>query len=237
MGSAKKRWLASERLAFRILESQGYNILEHHKKIKIDDVEVTEVDAIAIGRNGQKYAVEVKAGKIDVQGVRQAYTNALLLGAKPLVIARGFADDSARKLAENLDVKVIELDDVFLVDATELEHLVYTATLEAFSEALLLLLDTSIKINPAEIDIVKALAESNSLKEAAKKANADLEKVARIVEFLRSNIPLARRGGFKGLRLSARILYYKTKLQALLESLDTSSSRIEELLEKLERIL
>ncbi len=237
MGSARKRWIASERLAFRILESHGYNILEHHKKIKIDDVEVTEVDAIAVDKNGQKYAVEVKAGKIDVQGVRQAYTNALLLGAKPLIIARGFADDSARKLAESLDVKVIELDDVFLVDATELEHLVYTAALEAVSEALLLLLDTSIKISPADISIIKAISESSSLKEAAQRANVSLEKVTEIAEFLRTNIPLARRGGFKGLKLAARILYNRTRLQALLESLDTNSTRIEELLEKLERIL
>jgi predicted RecB family endonuclease len=111
--SARRRWLSSERIAQEVLETIGFKILETRKKIILNDIEIGEVDAIAVDDKGTLYAVEVKAGKADITGVRQAYINALLLNAKPVIVCKGFADDAAKELAEKLGVQVIQLSDVF----------------------------------------------------------------------------------------------------------------------------
>jgi len=50
-----------------------------------------------------------------VSGVRWAYTDAKLINARPLVLARGFSDDSSRALAEELGVRVIELEEAVVL--------------------------------------------------------------------------------------------------------------------------
>jgi predicted RecB family endonuclease len=104
-----------ENLVLDLLPSLGLRPIASRYRIIKDGVEVGEVDVLAEDEKGVRYAVEVKAGKIDVSGIRQAYVNALLLNARPLVVCRGYADDAAKKLAEELRVEVYALPDyVFL---------------------------------------------------------------------------------------------------------------------------
>jgi predicted RecB family endonuclease len=211
----------------------GYRIIETHKRIVIEDVEVGEVDAIAIGPDNEYYAVEVKAGRLDVHGVRQVYSNAKLLGMRPLAICKGFADDAAKIVAEKLGVKVIELSDVFLVDAEELEEIVYGASFEAFSEAIRILLDPTIKPRTEYLDYIKAIASTDSMHEASRALNKDVKEVAEIVAWLRSLSPLARRGGYRSIRLLALLLLARYRLQGLIETLENDVERLNSLLSKL----
>ncbi len=231
--SGKRRWYASERIAFKLLEETGYRIVETHKKIIVDGVEVGEVDAIALGPDNEYYAVEVKAGRLDVHGVRQVVSNAMLLGMKPLAICKGFADDAAKKVAEKLGVKVIELSDVFLVDAEELEEIVYGAALEAFSETLRILIDPGIKVSITYLDYLKSIARSDNLHDAAARLNKDVKDLLPLLSWLRSLSPIARRGGYKSIRLVASLVLLRLQLQGLLDSLNHDLEALSRLTERL----
>ncbi len=227
VGKGKRRWLASERIAFRLLEERGYEILETHRKVVVEGVEVGEVDAVARGPDGSLYAVEVKAGRLDVHGVRQAYANAVVLGYKPLVVCKGFADDAAQKLAEKLGVEVIELEDVFLVDAEELEDIVRGAAAEAVADALSLLLEPP-RIPPGLLEAVKAIAGSSSPLDAAKRSGLGLREVAEAAKLLKEKSLLARKGGWRGVALAAALALAGLRLTALLGSLRDAAERLAE---------
>ena len=118
--------LAFEDIVIKYLESQGFEILRRRHRIFLNGVEVGEVDIIA-ERDGEVYAVEVKAGRADISAIRQAYVNATLLNAKPMIVCRGFANEEARELANRLGVEVVVLPDYALVTLEELENLVQAA--------------------------------------------------------------------------------------------------------------
>mgnify|MGYP001770639131 CR=1 FL=1 len=80
-----------ETFVLDLLPALGLTPLAHRYKILKDGVEVGEVDVLAQDSAKRLYAVEIKAGKVDVSGVRQAYINAKLLNATPMVICRGYA--------------------------------------------------------------------------------------------------------------------------------------------------
>ncbi len=222
MGRGRRRWRASERIAYKVLVEQGYDILDVHRKIVIDGVEVSEVDAIAKGPDGEVYAVEVKAGRIDLQAIRQAYSNAVLIGAKPLIVGKGFADDAARAAAERLGIKVIELEDMFIVDPEELEEVVETALVNALVGVLRLLFDPAITVKPDSIDAIKALASSDSPVDAAKKLGVQVKDVVNIIRWLREISPLARTG-WDGVKLTANLLLLRLYAEAKIDTITRSS--------------
>ncbi|HDJ97324.1 MAG TPA: endonuclease, partial [Thermofilum sp.] len=74
--------LLVEDLAEGLLVRLGYVIKERRKKIVFEGVEVAEIDYLA-EKEGEKYIVEVKAGRISVNDVRQVYTNSVLVNARP----------------------------------------------------------------------------------------------------------------------------------------------------------
>jgi len=201
VGSSRGR--ASEDIAFRFLEELGYKILETRKRVVVDGVEVGEVDAIAVDGNGVKWAVEVKAGALDVNGVRQAYVNAMLVGAKPLIVCRGYADEAARKVAEKLGVKVLVLSDWFLVDSVELALVVesvFERVLERFLEQIVL---AGGRVGEEDVRVLRVLAESSSIVDAAKRLGVRVEDVARLVAGLREKGVLGGWRGWVGVRLGA----------------------------------
>jgi len=110
--------LVFEDIAVKYLEMQGFEVLQRRRRIFINGVEVGEVDIVA-RRDGTLYAIEVKAGKADITAIRQAYVNAKLLGAKPLIVARGFANDEARELANALGVEIVALPEYVLMSVDE----------------------------------------------------------------------------------------------------------------------
>ncbi len=225
--SGAQRWRSSERIAEEVLRSRGFIVVETHKKIIINNVEVGEVDIVARSPSGELYAVEVKSGRIDVTGVRQAYVNALLLGMKPLVICKGFADDAAKELAARLGVEVIQLSDVFLVDSEELEVIVREAVEEAFSEFVEVLLASPSLPKQEHLKVMEAVATSSSPNEAASRLGMELHEMMKIVEELRSMGVIPRWAKkWSSIRRFAKLAYARTKLGTTIEMLS-------ELVEKL----
>ncbi|MCS7111319.1 MAG: recombinase RecB [Ignisphaera sp.] len=186
MLNPSRRWLSSERVAIRVLEDLGYNILDVRKRIVINDTVVGEVDAIVDDGAGQTFAVEIKAGKIDVSGIRQAYVNSVILGMKPLVICKGFADDAARELAEKLGVKIIQLSDVFLVESEELETVLREVIEDAIAEYFEVFYGMVHNINPSYLEVLKAIAETTAIDEAAERLGVDVHTLMKKVDEIRN---------------------------------------------------
>jgi len=98
--TSKVRGISSERIAKRLLESKGFSIKSTKHVILDNGEKVAEIDIIAKSPTGEKYAVEVKAGKADVNSLRQVYANSKLCGFKPMLICKGYADEAAQRVAK-----------------------------------------------------------------------------------------------------------------------------------------
>jgi len=122
-----------------LLSRLGFIILGKRIRVFVNGNEVGEVDILAQDAAGNKYAVEVKSGKIDVTGIRQAYVNAKILNARPLIVARGFSNTSAEALARELGVETITLDENVLVKAEELMIAIEMALYKFLEDAVSLL--------------------------------------------------------------------------------------------------
>jgi predicted RecB family endonuclease len=219
--SAKRRWRSSEEIALEFLEEHGYKIIDTHVKIKIEGVEVGEIDAIVEDEKGDKYAVEIKAGRIDVSGIRQAYVNSQLLGLKPLVIAKGFSDDSAAMLAERLGVKVIQLSDYYLVEAEELETIV-KATIRSILEDILETIFTSRNPSPEDYEFLKNMASTKTIKDLADKLNTDINNVVRRIKRLQNKGVLSRKTkNYQELRLNAQLILVREEIRRIITRLES----------------
>jgi len=242
--SSVERWRSSERIAARLLEQLGYHVIDSHRKIVINNTEVGEVDFIAQDPNGETYAVEVKAGRIDVTGVRQAYVNAYIAGMKPLVICKGFADDSARELANALGVKVIPLSDVFLVEDEELEVVLREVVEDVIEEYFSMLLSPPPQLRHDHLRILRTVARCTTISEAAEKLGMNIETLVRKFDEMRSQgvIPKwARRYG--SIRRVANFLLVKVEVHEKLaefiraaEELKKLSSLVEEAANNLRKL-
>ena len=202
MSSGKRAWRASEAIARQLLEELGYRVLEVHKRIVVDGVEIGEVDAIA-EKEGIRYAVEIKAGVLDVTGVRQAYTNALLLGYKPLAVARGM-DEKARKLADRLGVDTIILSDVVYASVDEMRMIIQEAVYDAI-DRILEAFTRCHEVDSDDLRVLEAIATTNTVREAAEAMGASIEGLARRIGTLHKK-GLLPRGNYRLIRLMARLL-------------------------------
>ncbi len=138
-------------------------------------------------KGGIRYAVEVKSGRLDVGGVRQAYVNALLMEAKPMVICRGFSDEGAEALAKELGVEVIELEDLLISDPEELRALIREEVRRAILEVVPSVLGIrSLNLTDEEVRILEAIKTSNSFLEAASKLGVTPEELGNRLGELKS---------------------------------------------------
>jgi len=226
--SPKSKWRASERIALQMLETLGYDIIDTHYKIIISGVEVAEIDAIAVDKEtSEKYAVEIKAGRIDVNSIRQALVNAMLVGAKPLIVCRGYADEAARVLVENLNIRVIELSDQFLIDADELENIVKAALDEVIEKYIDMLFETDYKIKPQYYEIVKTIAYSKNIIEASERLGLSIKEVVKkINEMKNSNIIPRKLKSYQDIKRYLRIQLLKQKYLAILSEIEKILSDI-----------
>ncbi len=202
MGKWRKIWRSSEAIAAQLLEDLGYNIIEIHKKIIAEGVEIGEIDIIA-EKNSEIYAIEVKAGSVDLSGVRQAYVNAKLLNAKPLVIARGI-DEKARNLAEKLGVEVILLPDLILTSPDDLREIVFEAVMYAIEEITSVITKCQ-TLTDKEKEIIEAIAFTNNIREASERLGKNLKETAREISQLTSKGILPR-GSYRLIKLASRLL-------------------------------
>ena len=200
----------SEVIAARVLERLGYRIVQARLKVVVDGVEVSDVDLVA-EKDGERFAVEVKSGYADVSSIRQAYVNSVLTGMKPLVVARGFSDESAAVVARRLGVTVVTLPDQLYVQPDELFSLLESAVVEAL-EQVTRPLSKCVDLTDDELKILSSLASAPDFATAASLAGMSPDELGRVVESLRKRGVLPR-GDFRTMSVSARLLLLCTALR------------------------
>ncbi len=200
---ARRLWRSSEAIAVSYLESMGYNVVDVHRKVVVNNVEVSDVDII-VEKDGVMYAVEVKSGMVDLDSIRQAYINAKLLGMKPIIIGRGLADNRVEVVAKELGVEVITLPDLVVTSLNEIREAVYEAVYSALNEILVMVSSCS-RIEEDDLRILEAIAESDTLASAASKLKLSVEELASRIAGMREKYMLPK-GRYQSLVLTARIL-------------------------------
>ncbi len=236
--SSAMRWHSSERIAARVLEEMGFSIIETNRRIYINGAEVGEIDIVAQDRDGNLWAVEVKAGKLDVTGVRQAYVNAVIAGMKPMVICKGFADDAAKQLAEKLGVKVVQLSDIFLVEDEELELVVREAVEDALVNFFELVFGQPQTLRPDQVQVLEAVATSQNLNEAAEKLGMELSTVIKRIEEMKSQGILPRWAKkFSALKRAAQLVLQRHKLQSMVSELEDLINTMKNLVPQLQQLV
>ena len=193
----------SEEIAARALESMGFKIIERRSKVIVDNIEVSDVDIVA-ERDGVRYAVEVKAGYVDVSSVRQAYVNSVLTGMRPLLVARGFSDEAAVAVARRLGVEVITLPDQLYVNPDELYETIEAAVEEAL-DRVTRPLSMCGRLSKEQVRVLTAIASSDDFMAAAKALGLSPDELGHVMEALRSQWVVPR-GDFRAVRVSARLL-------------------------------
>ncbi|MCX8188304.1 MAG: YraN family protein [Nitrososphaeria archaeon] len=200
-----KRGISSERIAKSILKKMGFQILEKNKKVVLNGTQVFEVDLIAKDEMGDVYCVEVKAGRIGVSDVRQAYANSMVLGLKPLIICKGYADKATEVLAEELKVKVFLFPDYYyLIEPEDLDYIVREAVRDVLEEYGLVSLTVFDTITKKELKILKTLSEKETFEECAKSLNISLEKLGEHISLMREKGLLRKTEGYEGIRRQAK---------------------------------
>ena len=198
----KLRGVSLENIAEEVLARRGFRIISKRYRIKVEGVDIAEVDILA-EKDGEKYAVEVKAGRVSVTDLRQVYANAVLLKAKPLIVCRDFSDEAARKTAELLGVEVLFLPEFLVfVAPEELIYSVKTAVKEVLLEVLA---PPQVELSPEDMSILKAIAEADSFRDAAVKLGVEVGELGRKVAELKKKHVLIGED-YSSLRLRALIL-------------------------------
>jgi predicted RecB family endonuclease len=150
-----KRGLSAERIARRTLDSMGFSILEANHEVHSEEETIAEIDIVA-EKDGQCYAVEVKAGRANLSSVRKAYANARLADMQPMLICKK-ADDAVRESAAQLDVSLVKFSEYhLLLEPEELESIVKTCmeeVMEAYG-----FLPYNVWLDETDRDVLHALA-------------------------------------------------------------------------------
>ncbi|WP_243678977.1 restriction endonuclease [Vulcanisaeta distributa] len=147
-----------------LLSRLGLRVLGRRVKVTVNGgVEVGEVDIVAEDSSGNKYAIEVKSGKVDVSAIRQAYVNAKVLNAKPLIVARGFSNDSSKALADELGgVSVINLEEAVVLTIDELRTVIENVIYEAVGDLINTVFTLAMKSCDGKVrDIMNAVMNCN----------------------------------------------------------------------------
>jgi len=211
--------LLVEDLAEGLLVRLGYVIKERRKKIVFEGVEVAEIDYLA-EKGGEEYVVEVKAGRISVNDVRQVYTNSVLVNARPMIIARGYSNASAKVTAEKLGVEVLILDEYLqIVSIDELSAILESVVLSTLSK--LLLAGSSLPENIDE-EALSAIASSKTYEEL----KAKLKNPNKIISEFRRLGVFTLSGDFNVLRVQAEIALQKLRLLKIEKRLKEMEEKI-----------
>jgi predicted RecB family endonuclease len=189
---SKVKGISSERIARRLLESRGFHVLFTNYPVMEGDEKVAEVDIVAEDMKGERYAIEVKAGKGDVNSIRQTYANAKLCGYKPLLICKGYSDDAARSVASKLEVEVVELSEYYLLlEPEELESIIKKCVEEVFETHGFLPYSTEVDENDSET--LRVISTSKDFNEAAERMNITRKELGRAIEDLTTRGVLPKR--------------------------------------------
>jgi len=224
--------MSSERIARSILERLGYRILETNKKVVLGDAEAFEVDIIAISPEGDKYCVEVKAGRAGVSDIRQIFADSELLGLKPMLVCKGFADESAEIVSKELGVKMIKLSEYYvLLEPEELEVIVRSAVRDVLNEYGFYPLPFWKEIGEEDWSVIKEVSEASSFKEAAKNLNLSIKELGHRIGDLRKRGIFPEKGqNFKNLKQHSQQLIQRYSFISRLNRIENYLKRIIELI-------
>lgn len=215
---SKVKGISAERIALRLLESRGFRIISTNYDIMEGEEKVAEIDIVAEDSTGEIFAVEVKAGNGDVNAIRQAYGNAELSGYKPMLICKGFSEESARRAAEKLNVIVVELSEYhLLLEPEELESIVKKCIEEVFETHGFL--PYSIELQEEDKHLLRIISTSDRFKEVQEKMKITEKALGKLLK------DLSRRGVLPGRSLSfwdlKRVSSSILSRQAIIDKLDT----------------
>ena len=204
------RGVTSEHVAKTVLESLGYQVLGLRHKVMIGDVEAGEIDIVA-EKQGVKYAVEVKAGRASLTDIRQAYSNATAAGMAPLIIAKGYADEAARALAEKLGVKLIMLPEYYLVTPEEIREAMERALTDVLAELFRIPQD----LTREDQILLEKISSSPTLEKLAEKLGVDKSTAGKLLGDLKRRKILTLKGGYQTLRLQATTILITLRILGL----------------------
>jgi len=134
------------------------------------------------------------------------YTNSVLVNARPMIIARGYSNASAKVTAEKLGVEVLILDEYLqIVSIDELSAILGSVILSTLSK--LLLAGSSLPENIDE-EALSAIASSKTYEEL----KAKLKNPNKIISEFRKLGVFTLSGDFNVLRVQAEIALQKLRL-------------------------
>ncbi len=204
------RGMRFEDFVAELLAKLGFNIVGKRVRVFVNGSEVGEVDILAEDAAGNKYAVEVKSGKVDVTGIRQAYVNAKVLNARPLVVARGFSNSSAEALAKELGVETIILDDNVLVKTDELMTLI-ELTLYKFLDEVLTGLETILEI-VQDRRLTEAILKCDDWGCVCSNLGLDSSSCSRLIQRLRSETKSSLMSSFLKVKTMVKLVRLACRL-------------------------
>lgn len=197
------RGYSIEEIAENLLIMKGFEIKERRKDIVVGGVPIAEIDILA-EKEGELYAIEVKAGRVSLTDIRQVYANAVLINAKPLIIGRGYSDKASEEAAKALNIDVIILDDY--LSFTSLEELEASID-QVIVKNLLELFSFNIKnITSIDLKTIDVLANSKTFSEAADRLSVDKRTLGNIIKDMRERGILTFTRSFNTIRLQANII-------------------------------
>jgi predicted RecB family endonuclease len=202
-----------------MLESRGFHIVSTNHQIREGEDKVAEIDIIAKDAHGARYAVEVKAGKGDVNSVRQAYANAKLCGCKPMLICKGYADESVRKAASKLNVTVMELSEYYLLlEPEELESIVKKCMEEVLETHGFL--PYSVEVTEKDKELLRLISLSKNFREVAEKMNRSIKELGKVIDDLTRRGVLPRRSlSFKDLKRCCASILARNEIMVKLDEI------------------
>jgi len=212
----------SEEIASSILESLGYTIVERKKQVIVDGSKVTEIDIIARSPENEIVSVEVKSGKASVTDVRQAFSNAKLINAKPLLICKGFSDQSALLLAKELNVSYIFLPEYYLFTLEDFKEIAEEVLLELINFYLSTQIDIS--LSEDELNVISSIASSNSFKEAAEKLGIREEELGQIISTM--SIFKKKKRSYNFLKFQSLVVLNRIKEREKLNEIDKKLTEV-----------
>ncbi len=215
----KRRGLSAERIARRMLDSMGYTIIEANHQLSSDGETIAEIDILA-EKAGERYAVEVKAGRAHLSSVRQAYANAQLAGMQPMLICKK-ADDAVHESAAQLDVQVVEFSEYhLLLEPEELESIVKTCMEEVMEEYGFL--PYTVSLDEQDRQVLEALAAADGFQEAAGSLGMDSDMLGQELGRLSRRGVLPKRSlSFGDLKRCAGSILARQQLLERLERIET----------------
>ncbi|ADN50224.1 restriction endonuclease [Vulcanisaeta distributa] len=174
-----------------LLSRLGLKVISRRVKVTVNGVEVGEVDIVAEDSSGNKYAIEVKSGKVDVSAIRQAYVNAKVLNAKPLIVARGFSNDSSRALADELGVSVINLEEAVVLTIDELRTVIENVLYEAVGDLINTVFTLAIKSCDGKVrDIMNAVMSCNDWSCVCERLGVNADNCGSLISDVRKELGL-----------------------------------------------